>query len=264
LKRPLANTGQPQNRYYDPGLARAEKVNSLFSRIARRYDLVNDLQSLGLHRLWKNSVAKMAVSHTGCQVLDVCCGSGDIAFRMQKLGAQVTAVDFNAPMLEVAEQRSRCTDETAGAKADVPIQFMRGDAMNLPFLAHSFDSVTIGYGLRNLSDWRAGVREMLRVLKPGGKLVILDCGKPENPILRALFYGYLKTIVPLLGLVFSGDSQAYAYLLVSLQHFPGAKGIAADLKRAGMTDITIKTPGLGAMSLVAARKGEMHGNSKLT
>ena len=161
------------NEFFSPGEQRAIKVNELFARIAPRYDLINDLQSLGLHRRWKRRVVADAAPQPGERVLDVCCGTGDLAFALATGGAEVVGLDFNAPMLAVAARR------LVGSGVSVP-RFMQGDAMALPFPDAQFDIVTVGYGLRNLASWETGLNEMVRVAKPGARLLVLDFGKPDN------------------------------------------------------------------------------------
>ena len=140
------------NVYYAPGAERSAKVNALFGRIARRYDLLNDLQSFGLHRLWKRRVVALARVTPGARALDLCCGTGDLAFALARRGAEVTGLDFSAQMLEVAKTRSQ--QGWAGVKnssAQQPV-FLQGDAQQLPFADSSFDVITVGYGLRNLAS----------------------------------------------------------------------------------------------------------------
>src|SRR6516162_8483471 len=134
--------------YYEPGVQRAAKVNELFTRIAGRYDLINDLQSFGLHRYWKKRVVKEARPQVGDKALDVCCGTGDIALGLARSGAQVTGLDFSERMLEIARER-----QTKAGTAIARMQFVSGDAQKIPFPDGTFDIITIGYGLRNLASW---------------------------------------------------------------------------------------------------------------
>lgn len=228
------------NEYYDPGAQRAAKVKALFAAIAPRYDLINDLQSFGLHRLWKRRLVRMAQPAPGLRALDVCCGTGDLSFGLAKGGAAVTGLDFTERMLAVARARS-------GSPGGP--EFVQGDAQNLPFPDGSFDIVTVGYGLRNLASWEAGVREMARVARPGGRLLALDFGKPDNRFWRALYYAYLQLFVPLLGLVFCGKASAYAYILESLRHYPAQNGLAAHMKSLGLVKVQIINLLGGVMSI---------------
>jgi demethylmenaquinone methyltransferase / 2-methoxy-6-polyprenyl-1,4-benzoquinol methylase len=219
------------NKFYEPGQSRAAKVHDLFSAIARRYDLINDLQSLGMHRQWKNRLIQLSRLQPGELALDVCCGTGDIAVRLSRGGARTFGVDFSDSMLDIARARSRGLAN--------PISFMQGDAMRLPFPNLTFDLVTVGYGLRNLANIEDGLREMLRVLKPRGRLLILDFGKPKNTLLRFAYINYLKLWVPLFGKLFCGDSATYSYILESLKHYPGQEGVAALMHKADCCNVTI-------------------------
>jgi demethylmenaquinone methyltransferase / 2-methoxy-6-polyprenyl-1,4-benzoquinol methylase len=234
------------NRYYQSGGARGERVQDLFGEIAGRYDLINDLQSFGLHRVWKRKLARLAQLPKEGVALDVCCGTGDIVLALCAQDARVVGIDFSAPMLALAETR-------IGAIPDAPL-FLRGDAQQLPFRDESFDAVTVGYGLRNLASWKRGLEEMWRVAKPGGRLVVLEFGKPRNAIWRRLYFGYVRLAVPLFGRVFCKNAPAYAYIYESLRHYPAQEGVAAHMRRLGCTDVAIHNLAGGAMSINVGMK----------
>jgi demethylmenaquinone methyltransferase/2-methoxy-6-polyprenyl-1,4-benzoquinol methylase len=233
------------NPFYKPGEQRAAAVNDLFAAIARRYDLINDLQSFGLHRRWKRRLADLAAVRPGDRALDLCCGTGDIAFALARRGAAVVGLDFSEAMLQVAVARSR----KAGAPAPAGLRFQRGDAQQIPFPDDSFDIVTVGYGLRNLSSWETGLREMRRVAKPGGRLLVLDFGKPDNALWRGLYFAHLRCAVPVLGRLFAGNAAAYAYILESLQHYPAQRGVEAKLRELGLENTRIENLLGGMMSI---------------
>jgi demethylmenaquinone methyltransferase/2-methoxy-6-polyprenyl-1,4-benzoquinol methylase len=235
------------NEYYAPGEARAERVRDLFSAIAPRYDLINDLQSFGLHRLWKRRLARLARPGPGASALDVCCGTGDIAFALARQEASVVGLDFTGPMLRMAERRS---EAQAGSRP----AFVQGDAQQLPFPDNSFDIVTVGYGLRNLAGWERGLAEMWRVSRPGGRLLVLDFGKPEHPLWRRAYFMYLARCVPVFGRLFCGDAQAYAYILESLEHYPAQRGVARELERLGGAAVRVHELLGGIMSINYAEK----------
>ncbi|MBI2929003.1 MAG: class I SAM-dependent methyltransferase [Verrucomicrobia bacterium] len=252
------------NPFYQPGEQRAAKVRSLFATVAPRYDLINDLQSLGLHRRWKRRVVELAQVGPGQRALDVCCGTGDLALALAQRGAAVTGLDFSEPMLAVARQRldraqaARRNHSAQASEAAAPpshispplrVQFLHGDALRLPFPDEEFDAVTVGYGLRNLADWAAGLREMARVAKPGGRLLVLDFGKPNHPLWRAVYFGYLRLAVPLFGKVFCGDTRAYAYILESLRHYPAQEAVAAEMRGLPLRDVRVVNLLGGAMSI---------------
>jgi demethylmenaquinone methyltransferase/2-methoxy-6-polyprenyl-1,4-benzoquinol methylase len=244
--------------FYSSGTQRATKVNELFGAIASRYDLINDVQSFGLHRRWKRRVVELAAVRPGNRALDLCCGTGDIAFALAARGAEVVGLDFNERMLTAAERRQsqmQLLKPVRGQQARV--EFIRGDAMQTPFPDSTFDIVTVGYGLRNLADWEIGLNEMIRVANPGGRLAVLEFGKPENGIWRAAYFGYLKLFVPVLGLIFCRNAGAYAYILESLKHYPAQRGVARKMQELGLRNVCIVNLLGGAMSINYAQKGAL-------
>jgi demethylmenaquinone methyltransferase / 2-methoxy-6-polyprenyl-1,4-benzoquinol methylase len=232
------------NAFYVPGEQRAAKVNDLFARIARRYDLINDLQSFGLHRLWKRRVVQLAKIKTGDRALDLCCGTGDIALALARNGAETTGLDFSPQMLEVAAARQH------HLKSQISnLRFIQGDAQQIPFPKNSFDTVTVGYGLRNLTSWERGLDEMFRVAKPGARLIVLDFGKPPNALWRALYFAHLKCSVPLIGLLFCGNAQAYAYILESLKNYPAQLAVAEKMRGLKLANVRVINLLGGAMAI---------------
>jgi demethylmenaquinone methyltransferase / 2-methoxy-6-polyprenyl-1,4-benzoquinol methylase len=239
------------NTFYDPGEKRAARVNDLFAAIARRYDLLNDLQSFGLHRCWKRRVAGLAAVQSGSRALDLCCGTGDIAFALAQRGAAVIGLDFSREMLDVAEARNQRPDPQTGARNPT---FIQGDALQVPFPDGTFDAVTVGYGLRNLAGWEAGLAEMRRVAKTGGRLVVLDFGKPANALWRKIYFGHLRVSVPLIGRWFCGNADAYAYILESLNHYPAPAAVADKMRELKLVNVrTLNLLG-GAMAINCGEK----------
>jgi demethylmenaquinone methyltransferase/2-methoxy-6-polyprenyl-1,4-benzoquinol methylase len=238
-------TGRVSNVFYAPGEPRAAKVNDLFAAIARRYDLLNDLQSFGLHRRWKHRVAALAAA-PGARALDLCCGTGDIAFALARCGAETTGLDFSPEMLEVAESRRR----KANRKSQIAnLKFLEGDAQQIPFPDNSFDIVTVGYGLRNLTGWERGLDEMFRVARPGARLIVLDFGKPPNALWRRIYFTHLKISVPLIGWLFCGNAQAYAYILESLKHYPAQLAVAEKMRALKLANVRVINLLGGAMAI---------------
>jgi demethylmenaquinone methyltransferase/2-methoxy-6-polyprenyl-1,4-benzoquinol methylase len=186
--------------------------------------------------------------------LDVCCGTGDIAMELASAGAKTIGLDFTQEMLDVAEQRNL----RLGKFNSDSLTFIRGDAQKLPFPEDSFDVVTVGYGLRNLASWETGLGEMLRVAKPAGRILVLEFGKPENALWRALYFGYLRLCVPVLGWLFAGSASAYAYILESLKHYPAQHGVANRMRELGMANIRVVNILGGVMSI---NYGEKPGNA---
>jgi demethylmenaquinone methyltransferase/2-methoxy-6-polyprenyl-1,4-benzoquinol methylase len=249
------------NKFYATGEDRAARVNDLFAAVARRYDLINDLQSFWLHRFWKGRLVALAHPAAGESALDVCCGTGDVAFALARRGAEVVGLDFSEAMLAMARSRS---DEQSPQSPSCAVtatrmgvrnpQFIRGDAQALPFPEARFDLVTVSYGLRNLARWQTGLREMWRVAKPGGRLLVLDFGKPNNPVWRQLYFAYLRWCVPLFGKLLCGDAQAYAYILESLNHYPAQQGVAEELRKLNCREARLVHLLGGAMSINYATK----------
>lgn len=241
------------NEFYAPGKQRGPRVHDLFASVAGRYDLLNDIQSLGLHRLWKRRVVNLAQVRTGDRALDVCCGTGDIAIALAQRGADVVGLDFNGAMLEVARTRMRRLPPARTGRNTLPgrgqLDFIKGDAQALPFPQNTFAAVTVGYGLRNLPSWQAGLGEMIRVARPGGRILVLDFGKPPNRLLRSVYFGYLALAVPVLGRLFAGNAEAYSYILESLRHYPAQEGVAAFMRDQGLKNILVHHLLGGMMSI---------------
>lgn len=234
------------NTFYAPGEQRAAKVNDLFARIARRYDLLNDLQSFGLHRSWKRRVVNLARVRPGDRALDLCCGTGDLAFALAKRGAETTGLDFSAEMLSIAGTRNRLQPSTSDTSQP---RFLQGDAQQIEFPDNNFDIVTVGYGLRNLTSWQRGIDEMVRVAKPGARLIVLDFGKPANPLWRAIYFAHLRLSVPLIGLMFCGNASAYAYILESLKHYPAQLAVAEKMRELKLVNVHVINLIGGAMAI---------------
>ncbi len=233
------------NDFYASGEQRAARVNDLFARIARRYDFLNDLQSFGLHRYWKRRVAELARVTSDAHALDLCCGTGDITFALAQRGAEATGLDFSPQMLAVAAQR-----KPRNARRPVaPPKFIQGDAQQLPFPDDQFDIVTVGYGLRNLTSWERGMDEMFRVARPGARLIVLDFGKPPNALWRAIYFMHLRLSVPLIGLLFCGNAQAYAYILESLKHYPAQLAVAEKMRALKLKQVQVINLLGGAMAI---------------
>jgi demethylmenaquinone methyltransferase/2-methoxy-6-polyprenyl-1,4-benzoquinol methylase len=244
------------NLFCAPGEQRAVKVNDLFAAIARRYDLLNDVQSFGLHRCWKRRVIELAAVQPGNRALDLCCGTGDLALALARSGADVAGLDFSPAMLEIAEARRQrdFKSQISNLKSNPQPairnpQFIPGDARQIPFSDASFDIVTVGYGLRNLTSWEKGLDEMHRVAKPGARLVVLDFGKPANALWRGIYFAHLKCTVPLLGWIFCGNADAYAYILESLKQYPAQPAVAAKMRELKLVNVRVINFLGGAMAI---------------
>ena len=230
------------NKYLSYDEERAPKVRAMFTRLAWRYDLVNDVMSFGLHRRWKRQTVEIALAGGRKRLLDLCCGTGDICFLAEEMGAPgVTGLDFTLPMLAVARRRKR----RSGGRA----RFTQGDALSLPFPEARFDAITVGYGLRNIADPEKALGEMRRVLAPGGRAVVLDFGKPDNPIAGGLYQAFLRTMMPAVGWLFHGDADTYLYIPESLKRFPAQRGVAELMRRVGFVNVRYENRLLGTMGI---------------
>jgi demethylmenaquinone methyltransferase/2-methoxy-6-polyprenyl-1,4-benzoquinol methylase len=236
------------NSFFDPGEQRAEKVKALFTQISARYDLMNDVQSFGLHRYWKRHLVRLAKGRPGSRALDLCCGTGDIALALKRRGAQVAGLDFSVRMLEEANHKANA-DHRPSRRQDPGPRYLCGDALRVPFADNTFDIVTVGYGLRNLPSWEAGLREMQRVAKPGGRLLALEFGKPSQPLWRSIYFGYLRWVVPSMGRVFTGSREAYSYILESLTHYPDQQEVASRMRALGLVEVRVIDHLGGVMSI---------------
>ena len=194
----------------------------MFDGIARVYDPMNRILTAGLDGRWRRRTAE-AVVRRGDRVLDACCGTGDLALAGERAGGAVTGLDFSEPMLERARRKS------------ASIEWVHGDALALPFEDGSFDAVTVGFGVRNVADLERGLAELRRVLRPGGRVGVLDITTPRG-ILRPFYSVWFDRVVPLLGKVLAGG-MAYTYLPASVRRFPGAEELAGLIRAAGFEQV---------------------------
>jgi demethylmenaquinone methyltransferase / 2-methoxy-6-polyprenyl-1,4-benzoquinol methylase len=222
------------------GTLRPDEVRSMFDRIAGVYDPMNRLMTAGLDRRWRLETAR-AVVQPGNRVLDACCGTGDLAIAARREGGQVTGVDFSERMLERARRKSP------------EIEWVQGDVMALPFEDASFDSVTVGFGVRNVADLEEGLRELRRVLRLGGKLGVLEITRPGG-LLRPFFRLWFDVLVPLAGKVLPGGA-AYTYLPASVRRFPGPEDLAGAMRRAGFGSVEWRLLAGGIVALHVAEAG---------
>lgn len=222
----------------------------MFDRIAGRYDLLNSVMTAGLHHGWRERAADKARLAPGDAALDVCCGTGDLALELASRvapGGHVVGTDFSEPMLDLAREK-------AASRGASGVRFEWGDALQLPYEAGTFDAVTIGFGARNLSDLGLGLREMSRVLKEGGRLVILEITQPTRPPLSTFFSLWFDRVVPVLGAV-AGDQDAYSYLPESVRSFPNPRALAEKMDAAGLRDIRWTVLAGGIIAIHSGARG---------
>ena len=209
----------------------AGQVRGMFDRIAGVYDLMNTAMTAGLHHQWRQRAVERAEVEPGSDALDVCCGTGDLALELRRrIGpdGRVVGCDFSEPMLDLARQKS--------GEEDLAVEFGWADALDLPYGDGSFDAVTVGFGARNLADLDKGLAEMTRVLRPGGRLVILEITRPTREPLASFYGMWFDRLVPALGSL-AGDPDAYSYLPESVRSFPQPRELAAKMDAAGLGEI---------------------------
>jgi demethylmenaquinone methyltransferase / 2-methoxy-6-polyprenyl-1,4-benzoquinol methylase len=228
----------------------AAGVNRMFDRIAGVYDAMNRTMTAGLDQRWRERAADRAELRPGDRALDVCCGTGDLALALARRvgsGGSVVGCDFSDPML------ARARDKAARAGI-TQVKFEWGDALDLPYEDGSFDAVTVGFGVRNFADLERGVAELARVLRPGGRLVVLEITQPQRPPLSWFFRIWFDRIVPLLGTL-AGDRDAYSYLPASVKRFPSPNHLAAMIAAAGIERVGWLLLGGGIITIHSGVKG---------
>ena len=203
------------------GVLPETQVRAMFDRIARVYDLMNSVMTAGLHHRWRERAADLARVGPGSHALDVATGTGDLAIELAGRGAEVTGLDFSEPMLELARRKAP------------GLEWVQGNALDLPYGDGEFDAVTVGFGARNFPDLDQGLREMARVARPGGRVVVLEITTPQKPPLSWFFRAWFDTVVPALGRL-AGDPDAYTYLPSSVRRFPDPEELAARMAATGL------------------------------
>jgi demethylmenaquinone methyltransferase / 2-methoxy-6-polyprenyl-1,4-benzoquinol methylase len=225
---------------------KASRVKAVFDSVASRYDLMNDLMSLGVHRLWKNAAVDWLSPRPGIRLLDLAAGTGDIADRvLDRVGGEgrVVSSDINMPML--VHGRDRALDKGWFGKLD----FVCADAMALPFADASFDAVTIAFGIRNVTHIDRALAEAHRVLVPGGRFLCLEFSKVVLPVLDRLYDSYSFTILPNLGRLVAGDAASYRYLAESIRRFPDQAAFAALIEAAGFEQVRYRNLSAGIAAI---------------
>jgi demethylmenaquinone methyltransferase / 2-methoxy-6-polyprenyl-1,4-benzoquinol methylase len=217
-------TAPPRVAVPNSGTLEEGQVRAMFDRIARIYDVMNSVMTAGLHHRWRERAADLARVGPGSRALDVATGTGDLAIALAGRGVEVVGSDFSEGMLARARAKSAA------------VRWEHGNALALPYADGSFDAATVGFGARNFSDLGQGLREMVRVVRPGGRVVVLEITTPTRPPLSTFFSLWFDRIVPLLGR-FTGEDQAYSYLPSSVKRFPAPAELGALMAGAGLTDV---------------------------
>ncbi len=223
----------------ETGTLPPERVRAMFDRIAPVYDRMNRVMTAGLDRRWRRRAIGLVV-RPGARHLDACCGTGDLAVLAEGAGAEVTGLDFSARMLDIARGRSS------------GVAWLQGDLMALPFEDASFDSATVGFGIRNVSGLEQALGELRRVLRPGGTLGILEITRPRG-VIKPFFSLWFDTLVPAVGRLLP-TGGAYTYLPASVRRFPGAEALAALMERAGFEDVRFELMGGTIVALHTGRR----------
>jgi demethylmenaquinone methyltransferase/2-methoxy-6-polyprenyl-1,4-benzoquinol methylase len=229
------------------GTLEEPQVRAMFDRIARVYDRMNSVMTAGMHHRWRARAADLAQLQPGARALDVACGTGDLALELARRvgpGGEVVACDFSEQMLELARAK-------AAAAPTVRIEW--ANALELPYRDDEFAAATVGFGVRNFSDLERGLSELVRVVRPGGRVVILEMTTPTRPPLSTFFSVWFDRVVPLLGRL-AGDADAFTYLPRSVQRFPGPRELAATMERCGLHDIRYV---ITAGGIIAIHVGEV-------
>jgi demethylmenaquinone methyltransferase/2-methoxy-6-polyprenyl-1,4-benzoquinol methylase len=233
-----------------PGQPTTDRVRNIFSKIAPDYDRFNALSSMGTDKGWRKRTVALAELRRDSVVLDLAAGTGDLtmALARQARPARIVSTDFVPEMLEVAKEKA--------ARYDGPttIEFAIADAQDLPFDDASFDVVTIAFGVRNLPDRAANFREVVRVLKPGGRYLVLEFTRPPFPPFRAAYHAYLRTVIPALGGMVAGDRASFEYLNESILAFPRQVALAAELHKAGFSAVSWHNLTFGIVAVHVATK----------
>ncbi|BCH20300.1 ubiquinone/menaquinone biosynthesis C-methyltransferase UbiE [Mesorhizobium sp. L-8-10] len=244
-------TGGMETSYGFRDVATGEKqplVNEVFHRVANRYDLMNDLMSAGMHRLWKDAMVAWLnpPKRQGWKVLDVAGGTGDIAFRIVDAShglAHATVLDINGSMLEVGRERA------ARRRLEANIDFVEANAEELPFADDTFDAYTIAFGIRNVPRIETALAEAWRVLKPGGRFLCLEFSEVDMPLLDKAYEAWSFNAIPRIGRLVAGDGEPYAYLVESIRKFPNQENFAAMIRRAGFDRVTFRNYSGGIAAL---------------
>ncbi len=224
---------------------KAGMVHGVFTRVASKYDIMNDVMSMGIHRIWKDAMMDWLAPRPNQRLLDVAGGTGDVAFRFlnRAAGAQAVVLDMTESMLISGRQRAEA--ESMAERLD----WVVGDAMALPFEANSFDVYTISFGIRNVTRVQEALNEAYRVLRPGGRLMVLEFSQLPNEMMQKAYDLYSFNLIPVMGQIIAGDRDSYQYLVESIRKFPNQEAFAAMIRTAGFGQVSYRNLSLGIAAL---------------
>jgi demethylmenaquinone methyltransferase/2-methoxy-6-polyprenyl-1,4-benzoquinol methylase len=225
---------------------KARRVADVFHSVAAKYDIMNDLMSGGVHRIWKRFTIEMSAARPKQKILDIAGGTGDLSYQFSRIVGRdglVVLADINDSMLSVG--RDRLTDRGVAGN----IEYCQADAQYLPFPDNTFDCITIAFGLRNVTDKDLALRSMFRVLKPGGRLLVLEFSKPTNPVMEKIYDQYSFKLLPLMGKVITNDAESYRYLAESIRMHPDQETLLSMLEDAGFSDCEYHNMTSGVVAL---------------
>ncbi len=228
-----------------PEAEKAGMVHGVFTRVASKYDIMNDLMSGGLHRLWKDAMMDWLAPRPGQRLLDVAGGTGDVAFRFLKRAPGATAVVLDMTESMLTQGRKRADAESMADR----LNWVVGDAMDLPFPDNSFDTYTISFGIRNVTRIADALNEAFRVLKPGGRLMVLEFSQIPNDLLQKAYDLYSFNVIPVMGQVVAGDRESYQYLVESIRKFPNQDAFATMIRQAGFDQVSYRNLTMGVAAL---------------
>lgn len=241
---------------YKSGSGKASQVRAMFNNIAPAYDFMNRAMTLGIDRLWRRKAVRLVASIRPHRILDVATGTADMAILMaRRCSAGITGIDLSQGMIDVGIEKVK------KAKLESRINLQVADCLNLPFSDNTFQCVTVAYGVRNFEHLLQGYRSMLRVLQPGGTLVVLELSTPTSPIIKPLYKLYTRGIIPFMGRIVSHDSRAYSYLPESIAAVPQGSEMTALMEQAGFEQATAKPLTFGVCTLYTAIKPFDHNNN---